>query len=198
MKMLLVEDERTCSHALASFLRKAMAWEVDIAENGTDALRVFRSEVYQVAVVDWGLPPPGPCGIEVCRALRAQSSLGIMMITGRAALPDVLLGFDAGADDYLVKPFEPSEFVARAKALGRRSSAPPAGAPRRPDASQAVLRRDRCGQSARQPVFDPHPTREHAARIPDVELRRGRARQDRQPIHRVLQPNGERLPWGRG
>ena len=94
---------------------------VDVADDGDLGLAYARSGVYDVILLDVLLPGLG--GIEICRILRAErASAMILMVTARDATSDVVAGLDAGADDYLVKPFDLEELSARLRALGRRTT----------------------------------------------------------------------------
>jgi len=106
---------------LAASLRRALAYEgyaVDVAADGPIALAAARDQPPDLVVLDVMLP--GLDGIEVCRRLRAGSDLPILMLTARDAVSDRVAGLDAGADDYLVKPFAHDELLARVRALLRR------------------------------------------------------------------------------
>jgi two-component system response regulator MprA len=106
---------------LAASIRRALAYEgysVDVAADGSDALLEARDRAPDLVVLDVMLP--GIDGIEVCRRLRAGSDVPILMLTARDAISDRVAGLDAGADDYLVKPFEYDELLARVRALLRR------------------------------------------------------------------------------
>jgi len=106
---------------LAASLRRALAYEgyaVDLAADGPIALAAARDQPPDLVVLDVMLP--GLDGIEVCRRLRAGSDLPILMLTARDAVSDRVAGLDAGADDYLVKPFAHDELLARVRALLRR------------------------------------------------------------------------------
>jgi two-component system, OmpR family, response regulator len=121
MRVLVVEDEVR----LASLMRKGLRQEgllADVAIKGEDALWMAASSGYDVLVLDVVLP--GIDGIEVCRRLRAERvAAPILMLTARDAVQDRIAGLDAGADDYLVKPFDFGELLARLRALGRRGAA---------------------------------------------------------------------------
>ena len=130
VQLLLVEDDGPLASTLASFL-EGQGWQVVVARDGLEAMHAFRRRSFSVVTIDWVLPPHGPSGIELCAEMRQLSSnVGIMFVTGKAELGDRLLAFKAGADDYLVKPFERDEYLARARAVARRStlSALPLGA----------------------------------------------------------------------
>jgi len=106
---------------LAASLRRALAYEgyaVDVAVDGPLALSAARDRPPDLVVLDVMLP--GIDGVEVCRRLRAGSDLPILMLTARDAVSDRVAGLDAGADDYLVKPFAYDELLARVRALLRR------------------------------------------------------------------------------
>jgi two-component system response regulator MprA len=116
-KILVVDDDAR----LAASLRRALAYEghtVEVAEDGPGALVAARERPPDLVVLDVMLP--GLDGIEVCRRLRAGSDVPILMLTARDAVSDRVGGLDAGADDYLVKPFAYEELLARVRALLRR------------------------------------------------------------------------------
>jgi len=120
MRILVVEDEPRMANVIAKGLREN-AYAVDIAEDGDAALYQASINDYDLIVLDVLLPRRD--GFEVCRALRARgNSTPILMLTARAAVDDRVSGFDAGADDYLTKPFSFREFLARVRALLRRES----------------------------------------------------------------------------
>jgi len=121
-KILIVEDEER----ILQFLRRGLAYEgyrVLTAVNGTEGLQVARENTPDLVILDWMLPEiePGLDGLEVCRRLRAASDLPIIMLTAKESVSDRVLGLDAGADDYLVKPFALNELLARIRALVRRA-----------------------------------------------------------------------------
>jgi two-component system response regulator MprA len=120
MKILVVDDER----AVRESLRRALeleGYEVELAENGREALDRVASEADPDAVV-LDVLMPGVDGLEVCRTLRRQGSrLPVLMLTARTQVDDRVEGLDAGADDYLTKPFALEELLARLRALLRRS-----------------------------------------------------------------------------
>jgi two-component system phosphate regulon response regulator PhoB len=96
-------------------------FEVVAVEDGEEALRSVTGGKFDLVVLDWMLP--GVSGLEICKRIRAKqpsSELGILMVTARADSADVIAGLDAGADDYITKPFELPVFLARARALRRR------------------------------------------------------------------------------
>ena len=120
MRILVVEDEPRMANVIAKGLREN-SYAVDVAEDGDAALYQASINDYDLIVLDVLLPRRD--GFEVCRALRARGdSIPILMLTARATVDDRVNGFDAGADDYLTKPFSFREFLARVRALLRRDS----------------------------------------------------------------------------
>jgi two-component system, OmpR family, response regulator len=118
MKILLVEDDRKLARALSTMLEEDRH-SVDVAHDGERGLELGMENEYDVAILDVMLPRMD--GIEVCRTLRAnQIEVPVLMLTARTSVPDRVLGLDAGADDYLPKPFAFSELMARLRALTRR------------------------------------------------------------------------------
>ncbi len=117
--ILLVEDNRGISEMVGEFLERR-GYSVDYAADGVTGLHLAVSNSYDVIVLDLMLP--GIDGIEVCRKLRqeAKKSTPVLMLTARDTIEDKVTGLDAGADDYLVKPFEVKELEARVRALIRR------------------------------------------------------------------------------
>ena len=117
MRILVVDDDAR----LAASLQRALAYEghtVEVAADGPGALVAARDRPPDLVVLDVMLP--GLDGVEVCRRLRQGSDVPIMMLTARDAISDRVSGLDAGADDYLVKPFAYDELLARVRALLRR------------------------------------------------------------------------------
>lgn len=133
-KILVIEDEER----ILEFLRRGLTYEgysVDTALDGPAGLVRARENPPDLVILDWMLP--GLDGLEVCRRLRAAGSVSVLMLTAKDSVPDRVQGLDAGADDYLVKPFEFDELLARIRALLRRSK------PERPEVlSFADLRLD--------------------------------------------------------
>jgi DNA-binding response OmpR family regulator len=118
MKILLVEDDRKLARALGTMLEED-GHNVDVAHDGERGLELAMENGHDVAILDVMLPRMD--GIEVCRTLRAnQIEVPVLMLTARTSVPDRVLGLDAGADDYLPKPFAFSELMARLRALTRR------------------------------------------------------------------------------
>jgi DNA-binding response OmpR family regulator len=125
MRILLVEDDR----AMAGLLQKGLAEEshmVSLASDGRAGLEMAEAYSFDVIVLDWMLPRMD--GLEVARRLRRErNATPILMLTARDDVPDIVKGLDAGADDYLTKPFSFAEFLARLRALGRRPKSQPVG-----------------------------------------------------------------------
>lgn len=118
MRILLVEDNTRLSEAISDSLRKA-GFEVDAVAEGEEALTILSLQPYDVIVLDLGLPDMD--GMKVLEALRSRgSAVPVLVLTARGALSDKISGLNAGADDYLVKPFELDELIARIRALLRR------------------------------------------------------------------------------
>jgi two-component system OmpR family response regulator len=121
MRVLVVEDERKLATVLARGLREE-GYATDVAERGEDALWMARAAPYDAILLDVMLP--GLDGFEVCRNLRAHEVWSpVLMLTARDAVDDRVNGLDAGADDYLAKPFSFEELLARVRALIRRAPA---------------------------------------------------------------------------
>jgi two-component system, OmpR family, response regulator MprA len=122
-RVLVVEDDADIADVLRRSLRNE-GYEVRTSADGAEALDLATGFVPDLVVLDLGLP--GLDGIEVCRRLRTDGDVPILMLTARAETEDRVTGLDSGADDYLVKPFERQELLARIRALLRRR--PPRGA----------------------------------------------------------------------
>jgi DNA-binding response OmpR family regulator len=122
-RVLVVEDDAEIADVLRRSLRQE-GYEVKTSADGVEALDVATGFVPDLVVLDLGLPRLD--GVEVCRRLRAEGDVPILMLTARAETEDRVSGLDSGADDYLVKPFERQELLARIRALLRRR--PPRGA----------------------------------------------------------------------
>lgn len=117
-KLLIVEDDQDLL-VLIRDLMKREGHIVDLARNGTEAEAALKIYVYDLVILDWMLPDVA--GIDVCKQYRAKGGLAnILMLTGKKAVEDKEAGLDAGADDYLTKPFHPKELSARVRALLRR------------------------------------------------------------------------------
>lgn len=120
MRILIAEDEVTIAKALKIMLEKDK-YAVDLVYNGTDALNMIHATLYDVLVLD--IMMPGMDGIEVLKKIRREGiTTPALFLTAKAEISDRVTGLDAGADDYLPKPFASSEFLARIRALVRRSN----------------------------------------------------------------------------
>jgi two-component system response regulator RegX3 len=115
--ILLVDDDAGVRDVVAFTLRRE-GFEVDEERDGPAALESGRSGRYSLVVLDVMLP--GLSGVEVCRALRAESDVPILMLTARDAESDRVLGLELGADDYVTKPFSSAELLSRVRAILRR------------------------------------------------------------------------------
>lgn len=120
--VLVVEDEAKISEVLRLYLEKD-GFQVHVAADGNAALDLFRRKAPDLLILDLNLPRVD--GMEVCRRLRAESAVPIVMLTARDEEIDKLLGLECGADDYVTKPFSPREVVARVRAVLRRVTPPP-------------------------------------------------------------------------
>ena len=124
VRILTVEDDERIRTAVSLALEEE-GWEVKETANGEDALVAFAQDPSDVVLIDIMLP--GIDGFEVCRRIRRLGDVPIVMVTARSDSHDVVAGLEAGADDYLRKPFDPKELSARVRALLRRSR--PSGSP---------------------------------------------------------------------
>jgi two-component system response regulator RegX3 len=120
-RVLVVEDEESISDPLSYLLRQE-GFEVAIAATGPDGLAEFDKSGADIVLLDLMLP--GLSGTEVCRALRAKSSVPVIMLTARDSEIDKVVGLELGADDYVTKPFSSRELVARVRAVLRRRGEP--------------------------------------------------------------------------
>ena len=126
MKILIIEDEVKTLQSIKQGLEEHQ-WEVDVAYDGTFGYELATRTAYSLIISDIILP--GINGLDLCRKLRAaQVATPILMLTALSTLDDKIIGLDAGADDYLVKPFEFRELMARVRALTRRQGAVVQGA----------------------------------------------------------------------
>jgi DNA-binding response OmpR family regulator len=122
MRVLIVEDEPAVADLLSRAIREA-TWAADVVPSGSTALERLNTSEYDLAVIDVGLPDFD--GFELCRRWRAAGGrTPLLLLTARGALGDRVAGLDAGADDYLTKPFAIEELLARLRALARRPVAP--------------------------------------------------------------------------
>ena len=121
MRLLLAEDERSLSRALVTILEKNN-YTVDAVYNGEDALTFLQTGSYDAAILDIMMPKRD--GITVLKRLRAQENpVPIIMLTAKAEIDDKVLGLDSGANDYLTKPFDTKELLARIRAMTRSQKA---------------------------------------------------------------------------
>src|SRR5919109_1046087 len=119
--ILVVDDERNIVELVRLYLKNE-GFHVEVAYNGAEALRKFAGMRPALVVLDLMLPEID--GWEVCRRIRRESQVPIIMLTARSDDVDKIVGLELGADDYLTKEFNPRELVARVKAVLRRSTAP--------------------------------------------------------------------------
>lgn len=118
-RILLVDDEKNICELLRLYLKKE-GYEVIIANNGQEALKKFSE--YKIAAVILDIMMPGMDGVDVLKEIRKDSDIPVIMLTAKGETIDKVLGLELGADDYIVKPFEPKELIARVKAVLRRST----------------------------------------------------------------------------
>ena len=121
-KILIVDDEPQILKVLKAYLEKA-GFQVSGAADGLSALAVFHREKPDFLILDLNLP--GMDGLDVCKAIRRESNLPILMLTARVEETDRLIGLELGADDYVIKPFSPREVVARVRTIFRRMTPEP-------------------------------------------------------------------------
>ena len=120
MKILLVDDELELSDPLSRILLQE-GYRVDVADDGAAGMELALQNQYDLLILDWMLPHKS--GLEICREVRSHSlTTPVLFLTAKDTVDDRVDGLDAGADDYLVKPFELRELLARVRALLRRSS----------------------------------------------------------------------------
>ena len=120
MRILLLEDDNMIAEALSDMLHAA-GFAVDCVADGIAAENALQPEIYDIALLDIGVP--GQDGLSVLRHLRAKNcDLPVILITARDTVDERINGLDSGADDYVIKPFAPSELLARIRALLRRRS----------------------------------------------------------------------------
>ena len=121
-KILVVDDEKKLVTILKGYLEQA-GFAVATAYDGQQALTVFRHEKPALVLLDLNLPQID--GLDVCRTMRKESNVPVIMVTARVEEADRLIGLELGADDYIVKPFSPREVVARVRAVLRRAEGEP-------------------------------------------------------------------------
>lgn len=118
MNILIVDDEQPMRQLVKIYLN-LHGYNVSEAANGQEALSQVKRNIYDLLIVDWMMPDCD--GTELCRRIRQFSNVPILMLTARNQLLDKIEGFESGADDYMTKPFEEAELVARIRALLRRA-----------------------------------------------------------------------------
>ncbi|MEQ8964157.1 MAG: two-component system response regulator RppA [Coleofasciculus sp. C2-GNP5-27] len=127
MRILLVDDEVELTDPLSRVLKRE-GYEVDVADEGQSGRQLAMQSDYDLLILDWMLPYQS--GLELCQQLRSQGkTTPVLFLTAKDTLDDRVIGLDAGADDYLIKPFELRELLARVRALLRRSMATETNAP---------------------------------------------------------------------
>ncbi|WP_400246545.1 response regulator transcription factor [Niallia sp. JL1B1071] len=117
-KILVVDDEKVILEVLEAYFEKE-SWKISCATNGIEALKKVKDESPDIIILDLMLPDIS--GEEVCRLVRKESDIPIIMLTAKSAEDDLINGIGIGADDYVIKPFSPREVVVRVKALLRRT-----------------------------------------------------------------------------
>ncbi|HEY9639388.1 MAG TPA: response regulator, partial [Coleofasciculaceae cyanobacterium] len=118
MQILLVDDEVELTEPLSRILRR-QGYTVEVVHDGLEGNRLAAAGKYDLLILDWMLPHK--TGLEICQALRSQGdTTPVLFLTAKDTLDDRVSGLDAGADDYLIKPFELRELLARVRALLRR------------------------------------------------------------------------------
>ncbi|HBY92815.1 MAG: response regulator transcription factor [Ardenticatenaceae bacterium] len=120
MQVLVVDDDAP-SVKMTSFLLKEEGYDVKTADNGRDALRIIEEEPIDLVILDVMMPHLD--GYEVCRRIRQKYEVPVIFLSAKGETGDKVVGLELGADDYLAKPFEPSELLARVKAVMRRTEA---------------------------------------------------------------------------
>jgi two-component system response regulator MtrA len=120
-RILVVDDDASLAEMLTIVLRQE-GFESQMCGRGDEALQLFRD--YRPDLVLLDLMLPGKDGIDVCKEIRSESGVPIVMLTAKGDTIDVVLGLESGADDYIVKPFKPKELIARIRARVRRFDAP--------------------------------------------------------------------------
>ena len=123
-RILMIEDDEDLAAMVAEYLNER-GFEVEARHDGTRGLEALRSESFAALILDVMLPDID--GFEVCRRVRAESDLPVLMLTARGDETDRIVGLELGADDYLPKPFNPRELLARLRAILRRRGRTPSG-----------------------------------------------------------------------
>ena len=129
-KILIVDDDENIANLISLYLTKE-CYETRIEHDGQSALDAFKEYAPNLILLDIMLP--GLDGYEVCRAIRSESKVPIIMLSAKTVVFDKVLGLELGADDYIIKPFDSKELVARVKAVLRRYTEAPAPVEKKPD-----------------------------------------------------------------
>ena len=120
MRVLIIEDENRLARNIAKVLDEKLSWAVDISTEGEDGRHMAMSNPYDLIILDLGLPKIS--GLEILRDIRGSDmTIPVLILTARDAADDIIQGLETGSDDYMVKPFDMRELMARCKALVRRS-----------------------------------------------------------------------------
>ena len=127
-RVLLIDDDYRLAALVSEYLGEA-GYRVAVAASGAAGLERLRRDEFDAAILDLMLPDMD--GLEVCRQLRLRSTVPVLMLTARGDAADRIVGLETGADDYLPKPFEPRELLARLRAILRRGRTAPSAAPLR-------------------------------------------------------------------
>jgi two-component system KDP operon response regulator KdpE len=139
-RILLVDDEVSIQRAVAPLLR-SRGYDVDVAATGTDALKIWAARRHDLIVLDLGLPDLE--GHEVCRRVRAESDVPVVVLSARSAEADKVAALDLGADDFVTKPFGPEELLARIRVALRRVFSRPEAESGKAEYGQIVIDYDR-------------------------------------------------------
>jgi DNA-binding response OmpR family regulator len=148
VKILVIEDDLSLADVLSFTLRRA-GFDVIVAYDGVAGVEAWQQSAPNLIILDLNLPRLD--GMGVCRAIRGESDVPIIMLTVRSSDADVVQGLEAGADDYVVKPFSPSQLVARVRAVLRRTDTAPAPV----DLMAGDLRLDRTRNEAQRRGQEP-------------------------------------------
>ena len=124
MKILIIEDESAIAEVEKAYIERE-GYGAEIARDGLEGLAKFRSDTFDLVLLDLMLP--GMAGADVCREIRRSSNAPILMVTAKSGEDDIVAGLDAGADDYIVKPFSPKILMARVRATLRKNGAAEGG-----------------------------------------------------------------------
>ena len=175
-RILVVDDEPQIRRVMRMSLT-GEGYEVEDARTGEEALEKLRASRYDLALLDWNLPGMG--GLETCRQVRASSDMAIIMLTIRNAERDKVQALDAGADDFITKPFSMPELLARIRAALRRMPLSPEAGPSvcaslRPERGNALRSRDRGATSQPRASYRALVGRDRVLRSPqELEALRG-------------------------